>query len=275
MTQTHLSTPVPADLDGARVFVLRGSEWGEQVAQQIRRRGGEARVVPLLDVRLTVSPALRSHLEDWARGGYDWLLLTSVNAVRAVEAAGPDLGPSGSDASGRTPRVAAVGPATERAAVQAGLPVSLTPESDFSTEGLLEVLRDAAGPAPLRFLFPVSDLTDQRMQEALGADGHEVVRVTAYETRAVAPPADLRAQLQAHAPTVVLITSGSAAQALHAHLPELPAGVAVAAIGRRSAAALAEHGSVADVVAAEQTIPGLLDAVAAHLAARRARKDLT
>lgn len=255
-----------ADLRGARLFVLRGSSWGERVAEQITLRGGEARVIPLLDITFAEPSTLREALTGWGNGEYDWLLLTSVNTVHAIERAGLTL-PHGEPASQTSPprRIAAVGPATAEAAAQQGLTVSLIPPADFSTEGMIDALHSAAGPHPARFLFPVSNLTDDRMQRALESRGHTVLRVTAYETSERPAPSDFAAQLGEHAPTVVLVTSGSAAHALHRALPELPAGLHIAAIGRASARALAEHGLVADVVALEQTIPGLLDAVADYL----------
>ena len=260
------SDSTPKELRGARVFVLRGGAWGERVAEQISLRGGDAVVVPLLDIQFTQPSVLRSALEDWATGNYDWLLLTSANTVHAIENCGADLSlRESARGGGRTPRIAAVGPITAEAAERLGLTVSLTPQSDFSAEGLINALRKTVGDRPLRFLFPVSSLTDGRMQQALELDGHSVRRVTAYETQAVAAPEDFRSQLDAHTPTVILITSGSAAHALHRHAPDLPAGVGVAAIGRSSARALAEHDVVPHVIASQQTIPGLLDAVAAYL----------
>lgn len=260
--------PPAEDLRGARLFVLRGSEWGESVADRIRSRGGEPRVVPLLDIRLSESARLHSELAAWARGEYDWLVLTSMNTVRAVEQAHvhapgeaeaePRLG------SARSSRVAAVGPATARAAERIGLEVALVPEHDFATEGLLDAIRNEVGH-PSRFLFPVSNLTDDRMQRALTAAGHEVVRVTAYETRELEAPADLLPQLTERHPAVILITSGSAARALHHQLPHVPDTVNIAAIGRSSARALADLGVRVDVVAEHQTIDGLLDAIAEHL----------
>lgn len=270
MSRSLGDTDRPAsDLAGARIVVLRGSAWGDRVADRIRARGGEPRVVPLLDIEISDSEPLRTELASWARGEYDWLVLTSMNTVRAVQQA-QSSPPAGSEAvraaaAGITPRVAAVGPATAAAAAQIGLEVSLVPEQDFATEGLLAAIRDAVGARPSRFLFPVSNLTDERMQDALTAAGHQVVRITAYETREVAAPPDLHRQLTEHDPTVVLITSGSAARALHRHFPVLPDGLRIAAIGRSSARSLAELGMRADIVAAEQTIDGLLDSIADHL----------
>ena len=239
--------------------MLRGSAWGERAAEQIRRRGGDAQIVPLLEIHFADAPELREALGAWTRGAFDWLLLTSMNTVHVIERSGADL------AHAAAGRIAAVGPSTAETAEKLGLTVSLVPDTDFTTEGLLDVLRRETRNSPARFLFPVSNLTDDRMQQALEQDGHEVVRITAYDTQEVAAPEGFNERLRVHAPSVILVTSGSAARALHHQTPRLPPEVIVAAIGQPTARALAAVGFQADVVASRQTLDGLLDATATYL----------
>lgn len=274
MTETFSeATPTIDDLRGARIFVLRGSSWGERVAKCIRHRGGEARIVPLLEIHFMAGPDLRDSVESWVKGEYDWLLLTSISAVRAIQASGANLLTEvPQPGTGRQPRTAAVGPSTAAAAEQFGLTVSLVPDVDFATEGLIDAFRNADEAGPSRILFPVSNLTDDRLQNALESAGHTVTRITAYETNEVAAPENFRAQLTATTPAVILVTSGSAARSLHRQLPGLPESVIVASMGRSTVRALAELDVVADVIATRQTIDGLLDAVAAYLHEQRGQQ---
>lgn len=254
-----------AGLGGVRVCALRGGEWGDRVAASIRQRGGEPVVTPLLEVVLSHSDDLRAAVHRWQSGDYNWMVLTSVNAVQAVQGVRNTRTVKNTLAPGR---IAAVGPATAAAARAAGFTVDVVPGHDFSTDGILDALSAELGDAAARVLFPVSNLADHRLQHALEAAGHKVERVTAYETVTLPQSGELRTALADRAPTVVLVTSGSAARALAHQISELPEPsehVCVAAIGYPTAEALNRAGLRVDVMATHHTIDGLLDAVAAHL----------
>lgn len=261
-------SPDVGDFAGVRICVLRGAEFGHRVAERVRHRGGEPRFIPLIEVTAIESQFLKQEVRAWVGGGYDWLILTSANAVHAIEHLGEPL------AASRASRVAVVGPGTAAHAEQIGLTVDLVPEHDFTTEGLVDALLAGLAGTPKRCLFPASNLTDDRLQRALEAAGHEVVRVTAYETNEVPTQLDLRREFTAHSPTVVLVTSASAARALAHQAPILPAAVKIAAIGRPSADALTQLGIHPDVVSARHTIDGLLDAVADHLHSTGNEKEI-
>ncbi|MGK0722674.1 uroporphyrinogen-III synthase [Leucobacter sp. W1478] len=263
------------DLKGARLWILRGEEWGERVAAKIRERGGESQMVPLLEIVFSGQEPLEREVHNWNSGRYDWMILTSMNAVRAIERAGART-PSERQGPGSIPekfaRVAAVGPATARAASEIGLVVGVVPEHEFSTEGLVDAMLVEMGESPTRVLFPVSNLTDDRLQHALEAAGHHVERVTAYQTVDIRPVIDLQQALSEHPRTVVLVTSGSAAHALSRQIKDPPENVHIAAIGHSTARALESVGLPADVVSRTHTIDGLLDAVAAHLRAEHKKR---
>lgn len=266
-------------LNGARLLILRGGPWGEYVAARVRECGGVPLIQPLIDIVHERTPELPAAVERWNTGGYDWVILTSANAVAAVAAAGAVGG-----ASPRS-RVAAVGPGTASAAEAAGITVDLVPEADFSTEGLITALEAALGAAAeaaagagtdakiQSILLPLSNLSDDRLQTRLRSAGHLVERVTAYRTVEIAQDEGSGAAF-AEALVgcdAVLVTSGSAARALAARLAALPVSAiagalpAAAAIGAPTAAALTEAGIPPQIVACTQTIDGLLDSVALHL----------
>lgn len=266
----HLSDSLRSDysLSGLRVHIVRGGAWGDGVAEQIRARGGVPVVTELLRIQSAeVSGPLLDAAVRWNRGDFEWLILTSANAVDAFAAVGGKPQSSG--------RVAAVGPATAEAAVRQGFTVNLVPQERFSAAGLVEAFEQLLGVEEARtcsMLLPVSDLADQNLERALTKSGHDVERVTAYRTVTVSPvlnPFEDTGLGGEHddrpvpAPReAILVTSSSAARAIAEHLVPLPAGVILAAIGDPTAGTLRGEGLWPDAIAATHTIPGLLDALA-------------
>lgn len=247
------STP----LDGLRILIPRGGAWGEGVADEIAARGGRSRIVPLLRIEEPENRApLAAAVAEWNRGAFDWLVVTSANAVRALATAGAE----------RSGRVAALGPGTALALREAGFDVALVPDDDFSGAGLARALRAALVEAgrPSRVLLPVSEIAGDTIERALRHDGHEVRRVTAYRTLQAPPDAESAALVAAGGFDAILVTSGSAAAAIAEHLTPLPPATRLAAIGPPAAAALTSAGLRAHLVARTHTIPGLLDALAAR-----------
>lgn len=247
----------PAPLDGLRILIPRGGAWGEGVADEIAARGGRSRIVPLLRIAEPEDPAaLAAAVAEWNLGVFDWLVVTSANAVRALTTAG----------AARSGRVAALGPGTALALREAGFDVALVPDDDFSGAGLAAALRAALVEAgrPCRVLLPVSEIAGDTIERALRQDGHEARRVTAYRTLQTPPDAESAALVAAGGFDAILVTSGSAAAAIAEHLAPLPPATRLAAIGPPAAAALAAAGLRAHLVARTHTIPGLLDALAAR-----------
>ncbi|QIK63416.1 uroporphyrinogen-III synthase [Leucobacter viscericola] len=286
MTETAERLLADASLRGARVLILRGGPWGDRVAAQVRDRGGEPIVYPLIEIEPVDTPELRAAVERWRRGAYDWVVLTSANAVNAAlavadgafesiadagGAATPGSG-SGSGAGSRS-RIAAVGPGTATAARAAGLGVDLMPEHDFSTDGLIAALDAELSSGPSfeqqRILLPLSNLSDDRLQTWLATAGHLVDRVTAYETVQIEQDVRSRAACATALADsdLILVTSGSAARALAANLSAVDAAVppTIAAIGEPTATALRDVGLAPQIVAGTQTIDGLLDAIVAQV----------
>jgi uroporphyrinogen-III synthase len=263
------------------MMLLRGGQWGVRVADAVRQRGGTPTICPLLDTVFANDPELRQAAARWNRGVYDWVVLTSVNAVHAVVEAGV----AATSGGGKRPRVAAVGPATAEAARAAGIIVDVTPSEDFSTHGLLTALGVSldgvdgrrSGDASPRVLLPLSNLSDDRLESWFRTRGFEADRVTAYETVEGAQDAGSRAAFAValRECDLVLVTSGSAARALAAALTATAtehgmAQPALAAIGEPTAAALATVNLSPQLVAETHTIDGLLDASADYLRAASA-----
>ena len=125
-----------------------------------------------------------------ALDSYDWLILTSANAVRAIAWS------NFLDKSSNL-KVAAVGEATATAARKSGLPVALVPET-YSRKPWFDCLADQS--AGKKILLARAEVARDVIPDALRAAGATVDVVDAY--RNVMPPATperLRAALEIQA----------------------------------------------------------------------------
>jgi uroporphyrinogen-III synthase len=192
---------------------------------------------------------------------FDWLVLTSAQAVAAVAARA---------AAPHATRVAAVGPGTAAALAAAGWPVHRT-GTGAGAEGLVEAFRAAGDAAGARVLFAAGDLAGPALEQGLAGLGVRVTRVEAYRTVPVALDATAcRADVESGRVAAVTFASPSALGGLLAALgAEAAAGllarVAVVSIGPTTSAALAAFGRTPDREASPSTLDGLADAALAVL----------
>ncbi|MGI5188971.1 uroporphyrinogen-III synthase [Promicromonospora sp. CA-289599] len=265
MTEAVFPTE-PADSAGQpTVLVARSPGRAAGLLALLRERGLDAVAAPVIERAPVEDLAeLGAARERLARGAYDWVAVTSVNAVDAL------LGPATDDTEGgRTPdpadlaavgpvRWAAVGPATRQALATRGLSVDLVP--DVATgAGLADVFPAAtaantfrAGGQEPRVLLPLGDLASDTLRAGVVAKGWAVDVVTAYRTVTRELPPELRRPYD-----VVVVASGSAARQVAAQLgPQR-----VVAIGEPSAGTARAVGHTVLATAAEPTDEALADAV--------------
>jgi uroporphyrinogen-III synthase len=114
----------PLPLAGRRVLVTRALHQAGKLSEGLRALGADAVEVPVLEIR---PPASFEALDEALRqiDSYDWLILTSANAVRALAERAAFLGVDLKKLA--PPQVAAVGEATAAAARKAGLQIALIP----------------------------------------------------------------------------------------------------------------------------------------------------
>lgn len=149
------------------------------LAAALEAEGFEVEVCPLVAIEPVPGPPLRVE-------GYDWVLLTSRNAVDALFAR----------LEGELPKVAAVGRGTAEALRQRGVEPDLVARVS-TQEGLVSELPRPAG----RVLFPAAEGARDVLVQELGAEFLPVYR-TVELGRESFPAADL-----------VVLASGSAARA--------------------------------------------------------------
>ncbi len=240
-------------LGGWRVLVPRGGPWGDGVAASLREQGAVPVVAPLVNFAATTDPAsLEDALQRLEAGEFDWLTLTSATTVDVLYAQRVKIAPE--------TRVAAVGETTAAALQAAGYKVDLVAAHDNSAAGMAEELI-ALEPEPRRFLTLRSETAKPVLTTALLAAGHDVHQVVAYRTVGVPVTERIRRDVLNGRINAILVTSGSVAEQVHQQFPDIPEGTLVAAIGPRTASDAHDFGLEVDVVADQQTVDALIEAV--------------
>jgi uroporphyrinogen-III synthase len=247
-------------LAGRRVLVTRAAHQAGKLSEGLRALGAEPVEVPVLEIQPPADPApLERALR--ALDAYDWLILTSANAVRSIADRSQALGLS--LAPGPHLQIAAVGEATATAARNAGLPVALVPEN-YVAEALVECL--AGRCAGKRVLLARAEVARDVIPDALRAAGATVDVVDAYRNvMPAAAPELLRAALEKGIDAATFTSSSSVT-----HLADAARGAGIAfpfegvkaiSIGPITSQTLREHGWEPAAEASVSDIQGLIAAV--------------
>ena len=254
-------------LAGRRVLVTRAAHQAGKLSEGLRALGAEPVEVPVLEIRPPGSfEALDQAL--LGLGGYDWLILTSANTVRAFEERASLLGVTLT----QFPRlmVAAVGESTAEAAREAGMTVGFVPDS-YVAEGLVEGLaRSVAGQ---KILLARAAVARDVIPDALRAAGAVVDVVDAYRNcMPEEAPEQLRLALAEGIDAATFTSSSSVmhlAEAARAAGIALPfAGVPAISIGPITSGTLRELGWEPAEEAHPSDISGVIEAVVRLLGSR-------
>lgn len=246
-------------LFGRRVLVTRAAHQAGKLSDGLRALGAEPVEVPVLEIQ---PPASYEFLDIALRqlAKYDWLILTSTNAVHAlverIAALGIVASPPGA-------KVAAIGSATAQAAKDAGFTVDLTPES-FVAESLVSKLKGQIGGR--RVLLARAAVARDVIPDALREVGAIVDVVDAYQN--VVPAGAPRQLRQAIAQGLDAATFTSSSSVSHlaevaraAGIPFPLTGVPAVSIGPITSQTLRELGWLPATEADPHDIPGLIEAV--------------
>jgi len=257
-------------LAGCRVLVSRAKKQAGALSSALRELGCGVIEIPFIEIRRPISyRPLDSALRNLAT--YDWLILTSVNGVKALF---ERMARKRLDASALAHlKIAAIGPATKSAIEQHGLHVTLTPK-EYVAEAVVAALHRRMKCK--RVLLVRAKVARDVIPHELRKAGAQVDVVEAYET--VAPQASekrLRSVLSGGAkPHAITFTSSSTVRNFVGLLgvrsaravlkkPADHRGVYTASIGPVTSATLREFGLPVDIEAKEYTIPGLVAAIVA------------
>lgn len=164
-------------LKGKRVVVTRAAEQCEPLAQALRERGAVPVVLPMVAFGPPDEPSLLDEAIRELRS-YDWVFLTSQNALRAVQERCQFLKLDLARTMDGV-RVAAVGPATAEAAEHAGLKVAYVATRHQGVSLAEELAEKIKGK---RVLLPRSDRANPEIVEKLAQLGARVKEIVAYKT---------------------------------------------------------------------------------------------
>ncbi|MFL6336093.1 MAG: uroporphyrinogen-III synthase [Pyrinomonadaceae bacterium] len=256
-------------LEGRTVMITRAREQAAEFAAELESYGARVVACPTIEI---VPPASYAQLDEALENlfGYDWLVLTSANAVAhllaRLAAAGKEVGELDEL------HVCAIGPATFARLVEAHVHVDVVPEKSRA-EGVFEALEAYLGGRErfenLNFLLPRAAVARDFLPRALEAAGARCDVVEAYRT--VRPETTDRARAEAllvgGGVDVITFTSPSTAHNFAQlfdtrDLRSLLAGVCVACVGAVTAETAAEYGLRARIVPAESNVRALARAVA-------------
>jgi len=245
-----------SSLAGKRIVITRAMTDTEELARELADRGAIPLVFPLVSFAEPedFGPLDRA-IDEFAQ--FDWLILTSVRAVRAIAVRTSE--------SGRLLRPARL----------AGFPVAHVAETHNGVALAEELGSRLKGT---KVLLPRSDKANPDLPAALRRHGAEVTEVIAYRT--VKPTGVDRSTLgetafgEVHA---ILFFSPSAVKHFAVvsvtswrSLMSLQNEVAIAAVGPVTAKALRDAGVERVVVAADTTAVAVVEALEKHFAAAKA-----
>ena len=235
-------------LAGLRIVVTRASHQAEELAKPLAALGANVILLPVIDIAPPLNPELLNeaiqHID-----GYDWIIFTSTNAIRA-------LGQLKCRA-----RIATVGAATREFAKRNGWTVDLTPEI-YVAEALVEAFETELLSGQ-RFLIPSAAVTRDVVRDELTKRGALVDVVEAYRNIMPADASEKAPTIfRSPLPDWITFASGSAVENLVSLVPpETLAHCQIASIGPITSKTIREHGLPVTVEAQPHNIAGLIEAI--------------
>jgi len=256
-----------ASLEGRRIVVTRRQGQAASLVDRLRQLGASVLEVPSIEIVPPSEPgALDAALGELER--YDWIVLTSPNAVAALLTRLTVLGlyPRLSVRA----KLASVGPATT-IALRSSFPedrVAVEPKHDYRAEGLLAAFADRSLGGK-RVLLPSSTAARETLAEGLRGRGALVDVVPAYST--IEPPGldTAVARCLEDGFDLALFASPSAVEAFARAAGARASGLPVAVIGPTTEATARASGLDVRGVASPSTVEALVATAERLLAGSR------
>lgn len=260
-------TPIAASgspLAGVRIAVTRAGERGTPLASQLRTAGATVHEIPLTRIETLPGAPLEGAMSRLLQ--YQWVLLTSVNAVEHLANA---LATPAQREILRMRKLAVVGSATAAAAEARGWAITIVPER-FMAEGLLDAMASRSDVDGARMLYPAAQGARDVLPDGLRALGAVVDVIPVYRS---APDYDgqdaIRKLAKAGALDLVVVAAPSAVDALLDAVPaEFARRLPVACIGPVTAKAARVAGFPVRVESTAATSDGLLRSIVSSFAKR-------
>jgi uroporphyrinogen III methyltransferase/synthase len=251
-------------LFGKKVLVTRSRTQASELSAVLSERGAVPLELPVISITAGDDAGLDRAIRD--REHFDWVVFTSANGVEAFFTR---LAAAGKDARwfGRG-KVAAIGPATAASLECRGIRPDLIPP-EYTAEAVLSEFAESDVTGK-RFLLPRADIAPPLLAEGLRRKGAVVVEIAAYRTLGDSGTTPEHAAETVAMADIITFCSSSTVEHLLKLVPVSKIGknVVIACIGPVTAATAVKLGLRVDIVAAEHTIPGLVDAMEEYLKSR-------
>ncbi|MCB0064950.1 MAG: hydroxymethylbilane synthase [Caldilineaceae bacterium] len=249
-------------LQDKRVVVTRAEAQADSFADALTTLGATPILIPTIQIvpmpDLTLFDQALQALDQ-----YNWLIFTSVNGVGIVTERLTTL-QIAPDAF-KTVKVAAVGETTADALRTHGIVPTFVPER-YVAEAIVDGLGEVSGQ---RILLPQAEIARETLAQQLAERGATVDAIPVYQTLAADLDGDALTALNVGVDLLTFTSSSTVrnlVQALTAATGAAPAFTdeIIACIGPVTADTARDLGLHVDIVAAEHTIPGLIDAIVAY-----------
>jgi uroporphyrinogen-III synthase len=241
-----------------RIAVTRAAERGASLASGLRAAGATVHEIPLTRIETLDLAPLHDAVRQLAR--YDWVLLTSVNAVEHLARV---VNERGAQAAMATRRLAVVGTATAAAVEQQGWRTPTVQPEKSQAEGMVDEMAARSDVEGATMLYPAAAGARDVLPDGLRTLGAIVDVVPVYRS---APDPDgqarIRALVKAGELDLVAVAAPSAVDALLDALPPEHAGrLPVACIGPVTARAAKVAGFPVKLESTAATMQGWVNAI--------------
>ncbi len=247
-------------LFGKRILVTRARRQASKLSRLLAERGAVPVELPAIDIQaLADYHELDKSITKLV--DYQWIIFTSTNGVEAFWQRLTSLKMDSRSLSNLM--IGAIGPATSQALAERGITPDYIPNV-YTGEGVTEGLKsqDISGK---RILLPRADIADYELVEGLCNIGADVDKVAAYRTiAATKETAKAKKMISSGEIDVITFTSSSTVTNLVAAFEGQKLAInntIVACIGPKTAETAINAGLNVDILAAEQTIPGLVSSI--------------
>lgn len=254
-------------LASRRILVTRAAYQAGKLSKALRAAGAEPVEVPVLEFR---PPTSYDPLDNALRqlDSYQWLIFTSANAVRVIAQRSAVLGIN--IAASPSVKIAAVGASTASAVQEAGLLVTVVPESYVAESLILALKGEVSGQ---RTLLARAATARDILPDSLREMGAQVDVVDAY--RSVLPESAPDRLCQALAEGIDAVTFTSSSSVTHLAKAAQMAGMAfpfpgvpAVSIGPITSRTLRDSGWAPAAEASPSDLQGLVTAVLSLFAVR-------
>lgn len=250
-------------LFGKRVLVTRARHQASSLCKLLEERGAEPIELPAIDIR----PLADTGELDRAIGNlrhYQWLVFTSTNGVEAFFQRLFSLKQDARALHGL--KIGAIGLTTAELLETKGVAPDYIPDTQ-NNRGFVSGLSDWKITGQ-NFLLPRADIADEELTRGIRELGGEPDDIAAYITVSATNERErVREILVSDTIDVITFTSSSTVSNLMAVFnDEKPAidNPKIACIGPKTAETAEKAGLRVDIIAGEQTIPGLVAAIEEH-----------